>query len=353
MSGTSSDGVDLVLCKINDSECTIKDFISKKYPIKLKKRILDLNIPSFNNLDESKIVGNLVSKFCLKLIQLILTKNNLKSKNIKAIGFHGPTIRHLPTKNYSIQIGNEFMIANQLKIDLVHNFRNMDIASSGQGAPLIPIFHKHLLSLNNFKKGIFINIGGFSNISIIDKSKIEGFDIGPGNIFLDLWIKKTIGKNFDKDGIWASKGKVIAFLLSSFLKDPYFKKKYPKSTGRDYFNETWLKKFNLEQYDARDVQRTFLELTALLICREIKKFNSLKNLFICGGGFFNKFLIQRITEISILKPQSTSKIKINPQLVESTGFAWLAFNAVSKNKLDLHSITGTKSKNHVGIIIPT
>lgn len=351
MSGTSSDGLDISLCKITPKDFLILDSISKKYSNRVKQGILKLNQSSFDDLESSKAMGDKISKICIPLIHQLLRQNHLKSADIQAIGFHGPTIRHQPNKNFSIQIGNKFMLAEKTNIAVVHDFRNMDIANGGQGAPLIPLFHKYLLNLKGIKKGVFLNLGGFANLSIIDRQSVTGFDTGPGNIFLDLWIKKCLNKNFDKNGAWAKSGKIIPSLLQKMLSDPYFIKKTPKSTSRDYFNEQWLQKFNLKKFNENDAQRTLLELTICSIQMHLEKLNNLKNLFICGGGAFNTFLIEELAHHTKLKIKTTDNLTVNPQLIEACGFAWLAQQRVNLKRLNYQKITGSRKNNLLGVIV--
>jgi len=351
MSGTSSDGLDVVLCSIDNNQIKIIDSISQKYSKKLQIEIIELNSPSFDDLNKSNILGNKISNIGIKLIVQLLLKNRLKPSLIEAIGFHGPTIRHVPKDFYSLQIGNEFLLANRTQIKTVSNFRNMDIVSNGEGAPLIPLFHKYLLNTKNIKKGVFVNIGGFSNISIVNNNSIKGYDLGPGNVFMDLWINKIKNKKYDKNGSWAKSGAVLDNLLIRFLNDPFFKKKPPKSTGRDYFNLHWLSKFQLNDFKPEDVQRTFLELTAVLILKELEKLTGHKNVFICGGGANNNLLMDQLSTRSLINIHTTEFLSINPELIEPAGFAWMARQSINKNRLNYKTITGAKKDNILGVVV--
>jgi anhydro-N-acetylmuramic acid kinase len=351
MSGTSSDGLDIALCSIDDIQIKIIDSISQKYSKKLQMEIIELNSPSFDDLNKSHILGNKISNIGIKLIDQLLLKNRLRPSSIEAIGFHGPTIRHVPNDFYSLQIGNEFLLANRTQIKTVSNFRNIDIASNGEGAPLIPLFHKYLLNTKNIKKGVFVNIGGFSNISIVNNNSIKGYDLGPGNVFMDFWINKIKNKKYDKNGSWAKSGAVLNDLLSRLLNDPFFKKKPPKSTGRDYFNLKWLTKFQLNDYKTEDVQRTFLELTAVLILRELEKITGYKNVFICGGGANNDLLMDQLTTRTQINIHTSEYLGINPDLIESAGFAWLACQSINNKRLNYKTITGAKKDNILGVVV--
>ncbi len=351
MSGTSSDGLDVALCSIDDNQIKIIDSISQKYSKKLQIEIIELNSPSFDDLNKSNILGNKISDISIKLIDQLLLNNRLRPSSIEAIGFHGPTVRHVPKHFYSLQIGNEFLLANRTQIKTVSNFRNMDIASNGEGAPLIPLFHKYLLNTKNIKKGVFVNIGGFSNISIVNNNSIKGYDLGPGNVFMDFWVNKIKNKKYDKNGSWAKSGKVLDDLLKRLLSDTFFKKNPPKSTGRDYFNLKWLAKFHLNDNKAEDVQRTFLELTAVLILRELEKLTGYKDVFICGGGANNDLLMDQLSTRSQLNIHTTEYLGIMPKLIEPVGFAWLARQSINNNKLNYKTITGAKKENILGVVV--
>jgi len=351
MSGTSSDGLDVALCSIDDNQIRIIDSISQKYSKKLQIEIIELNSPSFDDLNKSNILGNKIANISIKLINQLLLNNRLRPSSIEAVGFHGPTIRHVPKDFYSLQIGNEFLLANHTKIKIVSNFRNMDIASNGEGAPLIPLFHKYLLNTKNIKKGVFVNIGGFSNISIVSNNSIKGYDLGPGNVFMDLWINKIKNKKYDKNGLWAKSGAVLDNLLTRLLNDPFFKKKPPKSTGRDYFNLHWLSKFQLNDFKPEDVQRTFLELTVVLILKELEKLTGYKDVFICGGGANNNLLMDQLSTRSQINIHTSENLGINPELIEPAGFAWLARQSINKNRLNYKTITGAKKDNILGVVV--
>jgi anhydro-N-acetylmuramic acid kinase len=350
MSGTSSDGIDLSLCRIENDNFSLIDGISKNYTNKLRDKIINLNSPSVNDLEQSILVGNEVSNLTSKLILNLIKRNNLEAHNVIGIGFHGPTVRHNPKSSFSIQIGNASLIAKHTKIKVVHNFRNSDVADCGQGAPLIPIFHNYLMKINKISSAIFLNIGGFSNISIINKSNMLGFDCGPGNIFLDSWIKKVKNKNFDNNGSWSKKGQIEYELLAQFLKDPFFNKKGAKSTSRDYFNESWLKSFKLSKYKPENVQRTFLELTIQAIEKHLKEFKNINHAYIFGGGFYNTYLMDQLKERTQINFKSSNDFNLDPKYVESSAFAWIASKSINNEYLDLRSVTGSKNKNIYGVI---
>ena len=230
-----------------------------------------------------------------------------------------------------------------------------DISVGGQGAPLAPIFHQVMLKN---KKGLIINLGGIANVSYLIDNTMHAFDIGPANTLLDNWFylhKHNKSDYYDKNGNWAKKGVVDNSLLENLLTDKYFNIAPPKSTGVEYFNLKWLKKYlNSKDYKIKpeNVQRTLIELTAIIISNAIKEINPNKYpVFFCGGGCHNKFLINRIKFIAkSYKITNTKKLNYNPDYVEAAAFAYLAKKRLLKEKLFLKYITGAKKRIMLGNI---
>ena len=351
MSGTSLDGIDIVL--INQQNKTIKiiEFIQIPYNVNTKKEFIALHTGRHSDLEHSVHLSLFHAKITASGIKKILKKYKLKAKDIKCIGYHGQTIRHYPQSGYSIQLGNANLLAELTNITVVSDFRNRDIVAGGQGAPLVPAFHNEYFFKKN-KNRIIINIGGISNITYLpDNKKIIGFDCGPGNILLDHWIKIQHNKNFDNFGKWAKSGKLIEKLLFNFQKDLFFKKLPPKSTGRELFNIDWLNKFNINDYSPHDVQRTLLELTAVTINKAIQQFCSgFDEIYVCGGGSKNKFLIERLEKIIGVNINTTDKLNIPSQQVEAVAFAWLAKKCVQKQYNNSHTVTGSSGPRILGTI---
>jgi len=351
MSGTSLDGIDIVLINQNNKNIRIIEFIHMPYNAETRKDFLKLHSEQNSDLKHSIQLSLSHAKITANGIKKILKKHNLKARNIKCIGYHGQTIRHYPDNGYSIQLGSANLLAELTNITVVSDFRNRDIVAGGQGAPLVPAFHNEFFFKKN-KNRIIINIGGISNITYLPVNKnVIGFDCGPGNILLDHWIKIHNNKNFDNLGRWAKSGKLIEDLLLNFQKDSFFKKRPPKSTGRELFNKDWLNKFGVKNYPPQDIQRTLLELTVVTINDAIKKFcPSGDEIYICGGGSKNKFLVERLEEITGVSINPTDKLNIPSQQVEAIAFAWLAKKCILKQYNNSPTITGSSGLRILGAI---
>ena len=351
MSGTSLDGIDIALAKIQKRKISVLDFLHINYPSRLKEEILKLHFPKNNELEESFILSNTLATLAGRGINRLLKKNCLSAKQIKGVGYHGQTIRHRPDKGYSTQIGNADLLSEITNLTVVSNFRNRDIAAKGQGAPLVPAFHKDLF-FSKTKNRVILNIGGISNITYLPfNGPIIGFDCGPGNILMDHWIKFNRNLNFDKNGNWGKKGQVIDDLLKYFLKDNFFKKKPPKSTGRDLFNLDWIKKGIKKTYSPEGIQRTLVELTAISITDAIKSNCSRANeIYICGGGAKNGFLIEILKSKTNLIIRGTGDLNLPEQQVEAVAFAWLANQTLEKKYNNSPDVTGAKGFRILGSI---
>ena len=233
MSGTSMDGVDAAVVEINEKNINVISTFNKSYDDELKQELLFIrdNKKSIN-LDDFARLDHKVGKFFGATALSAIKKSKIKSSQIQAIGSHGQTIRHQPRGKYpfSLQIGDPNLIANATKITTVSDFRRRDIANGGEGAPLTPIFHKFLFQKKT-SDCVVLNIGGISNITILNHNSdnIKGFDTGPGNTLMDLWIKKHLNQDYDKHGEWAKEGKCDLNLIEAMLSDPYFSSKPPKS----------------------------------------------------------------------------------------------------------------------------
>lgn len=353
MSGTSLDGIDIALCSISDNE--IKTLHAKEYSYEseIKKDVLNAIL----NPVTLEFIGTLNHKLGTlysNAINQFLDEFTIDSKEIRAIGLHGQTIWHSPNTPYpfSMQLGDGSLVAKNTQIDVVNDFRSGDIANGGEGAPLTPAFHKALFNNHgDDNQSAVVNLGGIANITILSDEFI-GYDVGVANILCDYWIEKHQNISFDKDGLWAREGKVNKELLEVLLSDPYFQKLPPKSTGREYFNTSWLEN-KLKQFptlSAVDVQATLLEFTIIPIQQALQNQN-IKRLIVCGGGAHNGYLMEKLVQnldgIHILK---SDDLGIDSTFLEAIAFAWLAYKRIHNEPIDLQKITGASRPTILGAI---
>lgn len=356
MSGTSADAIDAALV---DLQSTPQLIAQHTLPLsaKIRQQIHALSLPDDNEIDRMGgldiDLGRLFAQISLEL----LAKTSFSAAQITAIGSHGQTIRHRPPRSpegtFTLQIGDPNLIAELTGITTVADFRRRDMAAGGQGAPLVPAFHRAIFHMQD-RNRVIVNIGGMANITWLPaQGQILGFDTGPGNVLMDTWIAEHLGKTYDEDGAWAASGQVSLELLTDLLKTPYFKMKPPKSTGRESFNRAWLdesmRKFTSALAPA-DVQATLLELTAITIADNISTLSRIqKEVYVCGGGAYNIMLMQRLEALlSQDTVASTAVLGVDPQWIEAMAFAWLAQQTINHRPGNLCEVTGAKREVILG-----
>jgi anhydro-N-acetylmuramic acid kinase len=357
MSGTSLDGIDAALVEFNGSQIKLLAFEYLPFSVAIKRDIQSLSQPDttillkkYGAIDSQ--LGRLFAQVCNTLIE----KTNISRADIVAIGSHGQTIYHAPEMPaaFSLQIGDPNIIAEETGITTVADFRRRDIATGGQGAPLVPAFHQAIFGqiFDLSKENItIINIGGIANITHLSANKIIGFDTGPGNALLDFWIQTNLDAPYDKNGSWAKAGKTNLDLLKALKQDSYFKLSPPKSTGKEYFSPAWLNKKILLTPDctAADIQASLCQLTAETIAEAIQQHAPLTDrTLICGGGMHNSYLIDLIREALDHPVSSTAEFGINPDHVEAMAFAWLARQSMNNLSGNLAEVTGARSPAILG-----
>jgi len=354
MSGTSLDGVDAALVEFNEGQhpqVLNTHFVA--YPAALRAEILALQHPTDNELESTALMGNKLARLYADAVNQMLHSAKLSPSTIVAIGCHGQTIRHRPDLGFTMQIGNPALLAELTGITVVADFRSRDIAAGGQGAPLVPAFHKALFSHDKVNRAV-INIGGIANITYLARTgETFGFDSGPGNMLLDAWIKQHLNLDFDADGAWAGTGNVIDTLLSTMLADPYFSLTPPKSTGRDLFNDQWLNTHLINKnYPPHDVARTLVALTAHSIHEALSQHcGVVDEVYLCGGGAKNS-LLKRHLQVLLgdIALTITDDLGIGVDWAEAVAFAWLAKQCLNQQTANLPEVTGAKGARILGAV---
>ena len=362
MSGTSLDGVDVILASIPSRE-QFSLVGAETYPIPEHLKVELLNLAQTgqdNELDHYAALdvqmGHLFANCCLSLLKQV----DIASEQVKAIGSHGQTLRHYPNATFptTLQIGDPNIIAELTGITTIADFRRRDMAAGGQGAPLVPPFHEAIFTAQN-RNRIILNIGGIANITTLSnhKNPVLGYDTGPGNALMDDWCLRHFNRSFDADGQLAAQGKPNPELLAHLLTDPYFAQSAPKSTGREYFSYSWLNR-QMEGAFANlndtDILATLLELTCCSIINEIQSLPfSTDEILVCGGGAKNTRLMQRLaTYADGITVQSTEQYGLHPDWVEASAFAWLAHQTLNGLTGNLPSVTGAHQEVILGAIWP-
>lgn len=357
MSGTSMDGIDAVLVSFNGQSADLLGTCTRPWPDELRLRLMAAS-QNQASPDEIGELDTLTGALFAEAANQVIAKAGIATSSVRAVGSHGQTLRHQPSgaAPYSLQIGNPAVIAEKTGITTVADFRSRDMAAGGQGAPLVPAFHRAFFG-SPVEDRCILNLGGIANITHIpaDSSRpVTGFDTGPANALLDAWCLDQTGLPFDADGHWASEGEVNEILLEDMLSDAYFSKPAPKSTGKERFNLDWVKTLIRRHPDipAENIQRTLLQLTVTSIVSQLPQVPSIK-IYACGGGTRNPVLMEQLQKALAPTPLTlTSELGLDPHWVEAVAFAWLARQALSGKPGNLPEVTGASGPKILGAIYP-
>lgn len=353
MSGTSLDGIDTVAVSFSSGKANVVASGEYPFPADLRDKLMSLalneavTVSKIGELDHR--LGHLYADATLAL----LDNNGIPASQIAAIGCHGQTVFHQPTGPYpfTMQIGDANIIAARTGITTVADFRRKDMAFGGQGAPLVPAFHRYLFEQDN-QPTVVLNIGGIANISIIEPGKpVLGYDTGPGNMLMDAWIQRHQNKTYDADGLWASSGQVDQTLLHTLLQDAYFSQPAPKSTGRELFNLDWLdSQLKGLSLAPESVQATLLALTVASITNELEQYPP-GRLLVCGGGARNPALLAGLSQaLPAWSTMTTDDVGVSADFMEAIAFAWLAYRNVTDQPGNAPEVTGATQACRLGAV---
>lgn len=353
MSGTSLDGIDAVVASFDPSPRLLHSLYQPFDP-DLRAALLALQTSGNDEIHRAALAAGELARAYAGAIRSLLGKAGLAAGDITAIGCHGQTVRHRPDAGYTTQLVNSALLAELTDITVVSDFRSRDIAAGGQGAPLVPAFHRQLFQ-SDHQHRVIVNVGGIANITDLPvDGPVIGFDCGPGNTLMDEWIAAFLGQPYDRDGKWASTGCVLPNLFNHMFLNDYFTKTPPKSTGREAFSLDWVKQALTGSEQPQDVQATLLELTAQSIAHAIKSHCAkAEAVYVCGGGAHNRALMRRLdTLLGERQVADTSALGLDPDWVEALAFAWLAHQTLIRQPGNLPEVTGAEGLRILGAIYP-
>lgn len=363
MSGTSLDGIDICLVNIHqikkDYTYEIGQFKSYKYRLSLINKIKEASKNDTSTVQKICSLNYEVAYAYVEAIQQFINDTSCNMVEVDFIAMHGQTIWHNPNHmdgyfSSTLQIGEPAVIAYAFNKKVISNFRTMDMAAGGSGAPLIP-FVNYQLYKNQNKNIAFQNIGGIGNVCYLKKNSspddVIAFDTGPGNMLIDGAMQKLYHLDYDAFGNIAKKGKMITEVLDEMLEDSYLYMPYPKSTGREKYNDQYLDDLisKIKKYTPKneDVIATITAYTAYTIIKEYQLFlPDIDEIILSGGGAHNKFLVD------LLRQNLTAKIIISDQIdaYEAFGFAILGHMTILNQASNLPSVTGAKKAVILGNI---
>jgi anhydro-N-acetylmuramic acid kinase len=355
MSGTSLDGVDVVLVDTQGEQFNLIATHHRPMPRDLKQTLLGLNQPGQpNELEIAAKAALSLSQWYALAVNELLAQHGVSARDVLALGCHGQTVRHQPDQGYTIQLVNGALLAELTGITTITDFRSRDIAAGGQGAPLVPAFHQACFSHPEVKR-VILNLGGIANLTRLFPGKpVVGYDCGPANLLLDGWVELHRGTPHDENGVWAAGGQTNHDLLQQLLQHPFFALTPPKSTGREAFNLDWLTSHKeVAALNPQDVQATLVELSARSIAQCVQQEGGCDEVYVCGGGAFNQTLMERIAaNLPGIPVMTTERLGISPLWVEACAFAWLAQALLAGRHGNLPAVTGARQGVPLGAIYP-
>lgn len=343
MSGTSLDGLDLAYCRF--------EFLAGKWTYKIlsadtyeysddwRQRLSTLeNATALDYARANAELGHYFGKFVRKF----MASNALNKADVDFVSSHGHTIFHQPEIGLTTQIADPNAIAAETGLPVVADFRTLDVALGGQGAPLVPIGDRLLFG----DYDSCLNLGGIANISFTKNGKRVAFDISPCNMILN-YLSGKIGMLYDKGGEVAKTGRSNDDLLKVLNELKYYKLPYPKSLGKEWFVEKFRPCFEQSSCDVPDLLATATEHIANQIAKVLND-NSLSSVLVTGGGAFNTFLIESVRQKTVCSVDVANKLIVNYK--EAMIFAFLGVLRMRGEANCLGSVTGARVDNCGGVV---
>lgn len=371
MSGTSLDGIDAALVEIQghgkDTKVNLIGFETLSIPDNIKKEIKKACLEGESSVDLICSLNFKMGYLFANAVKKVCEYNNFPLEKLDYIASHGQTIYHIPKDNgilkkSTFQIGEAAVIAYETNTKVVSNFRVMDMAADGEGAPLVP-YSEYILYGGNGESVALQNIGGIGNVTFIPgngrEEEIFAFDTGPGNMIIDEACQRLFDKPYDANGEIAAKGSINNEMLQDLMKHDYINKVPPKTTGREVFGEEYTKDI-LEKYKyvkKEDFLATVTMFTAKTISENYKRFilskYSLDKIIIGGGGAHNKTLLKFISnELEGIKVCTQDEIGFSSDAKEAVAFVILGNETLHGAASNVISATGAKKRVILGNITP-
>lgn len=339
MSGTSLDAIDAALIETDgEGQTRSLGFVSVEWTdadrallMAATERALAMPNPGVDPLIDRAEAR--VGEAHAEAVAALLDKT--RADDVKVIGFHGQTIAHRPDRGWTWQLGDGAGLAAATGIDVVADFRSADVAAGGQGAPLLPIYHRALVA-GQAGPVVVLNLGGVANVTYIDGDTLIAFDTGPANGLIDSWVGETRGLRFDEGGALAALGRVDEAVLTAMLDHPYFDMAPPKSLDRNDFTVQPAR--GLAEVDGAATLTAFTAQTVaeglrLLPARPVR-------LIVAGGGRHNPTLMAMIAERTGLTPEPADALDWNGDALEAEGFAYMAVRSLKALPISFAGTTG-------------
>lgn len=352
MSGTSLDGIDAALIE-TDGEGHVRPvaFRFERYSDAARAQLraatelaLAFDMPRAN--PEIQAAEELVTRSHILAVRKLLMDANVSPADVTVIGFHGQTIAHRPDRRWTWQIGDGEGMAAALSIPVVNDLRSADVAAGGQGAPLLPVYHR-ALTADQARPIAILNLGGVANVTWIGKGdELIAFDTGPANGLIDDWVLAKTGDAYDKGGALAATGRVDEGILRAMLDNPWFDLPPPKSLDRSDFTMA-----AVAGLSPADGATTLSAFTAITVAKGLRLLPEPPGrLIVAGGGRHNATLMAMLGEACGLMPEPIEALGWNGDATEAEGFAYMAVRSLHGRPISFPGTTGAPEPLTGGVL---
>lgn len=355
MSGTSMDGVDVALIE-TDGDASISFGPTGHCPYNDADRALLRNaLAEAATLEDRNarpgvlaFAERMVTDRHAEAVEALMRDNEIDPASVDIVGFHGQTVLHRPKQGLTIQIGDGPALADRLGIDVAYDFRAADMAAGGQGAPIVPVFHRALVRAGGMKGEVaLLNIGGVANVTyVVDDEEPIACDTGPGNALIDDLMLQRTGAPIDRHGHMAARGRVNEATLLKMLAHPFFDQPPPKSLDRNAFALEAVAKLSTEHAAA-----TLTAFTASSVLRLFPHLPSQPQLLIvCGGGARNPILVRELVMRLPCKVTTADAVGWSADSMEAQAFAYLAVRVLEGLPITFPTTTGAPHAMTGGVL---
>jgi len=374
MSGTSLDGVDAVLARLDGSGSDLNveqdAFAHLPYPEALQSLLRRNSTPNHSSVRDLTRLNVRLASLYADAVDRVVVEAGRDRDELDLIGSHGQTVQHLPEPadcagedvRATLQIGNPSTLANRLGVPVVGDFRSADAALGGQGAPLVPYFDYVTCTAPDENRGL-LNLGGIANLTVLPANgapdEVRAFDTGPANMVIDALAERLFDTPFDRNGRRAADGTPDHDLLADLLEGDFFRREPPKSTGREDFGADYVDRLlgaaQSRGLDAADTMATATLLTAASVYQAYAQYvrteHPIDVIIVSGGGVHNDTLMTMLAEaFSPIPVRPASEYGLNVDAKEALCFAVLAHETVNGVPTNLPSVTGASTSTLLGTV---
>jgi anhydro-N-acetylmuramic acid kinase len=342
ISGTSMDGIDVSIVKTDgDRIVTPGAGRTFPYPEDLRRRLLELIAePSRAQTEPLLELDQEVTDTHIDAIRRFMMQTCIEPAGVDLIGLHGQTVYHRPEARFTRQLGLGERVAEQLGINTVNRFRHADVASGGEGAPFVPLYHRALAAPLD-QPLMVLNLGGVGNVTYIDGDVVIAFDTGPASALLDDFVLRRQGIPFDEDGRLAASGTVDEALVAAFMQNPYFDRPAPKSLDRQDFHARAKDVEALSDADGAATLAAFTVESVAAALRHVPK--EPRRWLVTGGGRRNAHFMHRLRQRLGVEVAPVETVGWDGDFLEAQAFGYLAVRSVRGLPLSLPTTTGVPS----------